>query len=261
MTRDEAPKTGRSLPLSLTRRLMCDLMACAKRIPSVPVQRTMNVGRLVEARGAVPASHAPGWVAIFAKAYGITAHPFPELRRTYLPFPRARLYEHPFSIASIAVERVYEGETAVLWGHVRAPEQQPLRKIQAHLQRLKDAPVESIGFYRRALSISRLPWPLRRAAWWIGLNVSGAKKAKSFGTFGISVYSSLGAEGLHPISPLTGTLNYGVIQPDGSLAVRLIYDHRVVDGATVARALACMEEVLNGDILAELRETPASQAA
>jgi hypothetical protein len=37
------------------------------------------------------------------------------------------------------------------------------------------------------------------------------------------------------------------------LAVRIIYDHRVMDGATVARALARLDQVLNQDIANELR--------
>ncbi len=43
----------------------------------------------------------------------------------------------------------------------------------------------------------------------------------------------LSAESLHPISPLTTTMTYGVIAADGSVNVRLIYDHRVLDGAVV----------------------------
>ena len=42
----------------------------------------------------------------------------------------------------------------------------------------------------------------------------------------------------HPLSVLTTTLNYGVIAADGTVDVRLIYDHRVMDGSSVARALA-----------------------
>ena len=85
-----------------------------------------------------------------------------------------------------------------------------------------------------------------------GLNLPGTRPGK-FGTFGLSVYSSLGAESLHPISPLTTTLNYGVIDRDGTVSVRLVYDHRVFDGATAARALGKLEEILKGPILAELR--------
>jgi pyruvate/2-oxoglutarate dehydrogenase complex dihydrolipoamide acyltransferase (E2) component len=75
------------------------------------------------------------------------------------------------------------------------------------------------------------------------------------GTFGVTSYSGLGAESLHPLSPLTATLNYGVIGHNGSVDVRIIYDHRVMDGATVARALARMEEVLNEGLVGELRSS------
>ena len=54
------------------------------------------------------------------------------------------------------------------------------------------------------------------------------------------------------LTPLTTGLNYGVVSADGSVDVRLTYDHRVLDGGTAARALADMEAVMNGPILAEL---------
>ena len=93
----------------------------------------------------------------------------------------------------------------------------------------------------------------RLALWWI-LNARGSRKGQFLGTFGMTVYSSLGAEGLHPLSPLTTTLNYGVIGPDGSVPVRIIYDHRALDGATVARALGCLQDVLEGPIAEELAD-------
>ena len=34
--------TGRSLRLSLPRRFVCDLLHFARKVPTVPVQRTMN---------------------------------------------------------------------------------------------------------------------------------------------------------------------------------------------------------------------------
>jgi hypothetical protein len=72
------------------------------------------------------------------------------------------------------------------------------------------------------------------------------------GTFGVSVYSGLGAESFNHHTPLTTTLTYGVIGEDGLVQARVIYDHRVMDGATVARALGRLEEVLNREILGEL---------
>jgi hypothetical protein len=253
---------GRKIALSVPRRIMGDLLAFAKAIPTVPVQRAMNVARVAVARARPAlAPDPPSWCAIFTKAYAITALRFPELRRAYLSFPRPYLYEHPFSIASIAVERQYEGENAVFWGHLRRPEQQSLRELHAQLRRFKNEPIRNFGLFRRVLLVGRLPWPLRRLAWWIGLNFSGRKRAGYMGTFGISVYSGLGAESLHPISPLTTTMNYGTIGKDGTVSVRIVYDHRVMDGATVARALACLEDVLNRDIVAELEQEAPARAA
>ena len=61
-------------------------------------------------------------------------------------------------------------------------------------------------------------------------------------------YSSLGAESLHPIAPCTTVLTYGVIDKNGQVPVRLIYDHRVMDGATVARVLNHLDAEMNGSI-------------
>ena len=47
---------------------------------------------------------------------------------------------------------------------------------------------------------------------------------------------------------------YGVLTADHTLPVRVHFDHRVMDGAPVARALAELEDVLNTAIVSELRQ-------
>ncbi len=117
----------------------------------------------------------------------------------------------------------------------------------------KNETLEKVGFYRMALRFSQAPTPIRRLLWWSTLNISGYKRCKRFGTFGLSSYGALGAEQIHPISPLTTTLTYGPIDPaTGRVVVKLIYDHRVLDGAYIARRLRDIEEVMNGPILDEL---------
>jgi hypothetical protein len=241
---------GRKMPLSLPRRLICDLMHFAQQVPSVPVQRRMNVAPLIGARQA--ATPRPSWCAVFTKAFATIAGRQPQFRRAYLPYPRPHLYEHPNNIASIAISRRYQDEDAVFFAHMRSPEKQGLGQIDSFLQYCKDEPVESIALFRWALRVCHWPLPVRRALWWFGLKTSGYRRAHRIGTFGVSVYSGLGAGSLHPLSPLTTTLNYGVIEANGDVDVRLIYDHRVLDGGTVARALGDMEEVLHHEILAEL---------
>jgi hypothetical protein len=256
----EATKAkGRWLPLSLSRRLICDLMHSARKVPTVPVERRMNLATVVAARR--QAAPRPSWCALFTKAFAFVAAARRELRRAYLAFPWPHLYEHPTSVASIAIERQLHGEDVVLFAPLRDPVSHGLQELDARLRWYKDAAIEKITPFRRALAISSLPLPLRRFVWWFGLNVWGRKRANYMGTFGVSVYSALGAASLHPLSPLTTVLNYGVIDANGQVDVRLVYDHRVLDGATVARALEDLEKVLTCEILAELRYFKAVDAA
>jgi len=245
--------------LSLPRRFICDLVHFAHQVPSVPVQRRMNLAGVAAARRA--AEPRPSWCAIFTKAYGFVSARFPQLRRAYMSWPTPRLYEHSINIASVAFERLFGDEEGVFFGHIRQPEERGLREIDATLRHFKEAPIESISQFRRILMITRLPRFLRRLGWSLALKVWGRKRAHFLGTFGVSVYAGLGAASLHPLSPITTTLNYGVIGEDGAVDVRIIYDHRVMDGATVARALEELERVLNNEIMAELRYFEGAEAA
>jgi hypothetical protein len=247
----------RSLRLSLPRRVVCDLIHFAHKIPSVPVQRVVDVGRVAALRDRL--SRPPGWATMFTKSFALVARQVPEFRRAYIEYPLARLYQHPISVASVAIEREYEGEAGVFFAHVPEPDRTPLPQLDAIVQRHKQEPIADVfGFI---LWFYRLPRLVRRMLWWYIINVRGGRKAQFLGTFGITVYSSLGAESLHPLSPLTTTLNYGVIGADGRVTVRLIYDHRVMDGATVARGLGLIDETMNGAICQELAELVARESA
>jgi hypothetical protein len=247
------------LPFSVPRRFIADLLHAAAKVPSFTVERRMNLAPLAAARAA--AAPRPGWCALFVKAYALATLRHAELRRAYLSFPRPHLYEHPENVAAVAVERDCGGEKCVLFGHVRAPERRTLVDIQACLRFFKDAPLTEVRPFRRALRTSGWPRPLRRLTWWYGLNVLGPARAKYFGTFGLTAVAS---EGLSPLSlptPLTSALTYTPLEADGSLGVRLAFDHRVLDGCTLGRALRDLERILLGEVLAEVKQLPASRAA
>src|SRR6185295_17495961 len=99
---------GRTLPLSLPRRLVCDLVHFAHKVPTVPVQRIINVSQLEAARAKLPVR--PSWCTLFVKALAQVSAEMPEFRRAYLSFPWHRLYEHSENVASVAIEREYDGE-------------------------------------------------------------------------------------------------------------------------------------------------------
>jgi hypothetical protein len=241
---------GHAIRLSKSRRMVIDLLHFARAIPTVPMQRRMQLAALIAARAAT--SDKPRWTAIFAKAYALVAAEFPVLRRAYVKLPWPHFHEYSTSKATIMFEREHDGEPSLFSYLLRDPARLPLRSLSDKLGKVATAPIEQVKDFRRNLAISSLPRPLRRLIWWLGLNIA-RQRGNYFGTFGISVYSALKAESLHPLAPVTTVLNYGVFAEDGSVNVRIVYDHRVMDGATVARVLARLEEVLTGPILEEVR--------
>jgi hypothetical protein len=217
-------------------------------IPRVTVQRQMNLRPLLDARGGC--DPRPSWTVLFLKGYALLSKEIPDLRRAYVKFPRHQLYEYPESVASIAHEREHEGERIVLLSTIKGPEQRPIPQLEALIREARSLPIAEIKEFRRSLKLARAPALLRWSLMWLGLNL-GRKRARYFGTFQLSVYSGLGAESLNPLTPLTTLLNYGPIDAQGSVLVRIHYDHRVMDGASVARALERFERILNGEVAAE----------
>lgn len=244
---------GKALKLSMARRLVCDLMRFSIGVPRVTVQRQMNLDPLQKARMAQP--DRPSWTALFLKGYALLCEETPDLRRAYVKLPKPQLYEYAASVASIAHEREHEGERVVLLSTITYPERRSIPDLEALIHTARTRPVLEIKEFRRALRLARAPAPLRWLLMWLGLNI-GRQRGRFFGTFQLSVYSGLGAESLNPLSPLTTLFNYGPISEDGSVTVRIHYDHRVMDGANVARALARFEQILNGAVADEVNNPP-----
>ena len=249
---------GRSLPLSPMRRITCDYLKAAQAIPTVPVQRRMHLADLVRARAAHP--ERPAWSALFLKAYSLVAAAMPELRRAYVKLLYPQIYEYPLSVANLTIERQHAGEMGIFLAKIKDPARMSLVELSRKVRGLKETRLDTNKEIRQSLWLSRLPWPIRPMLWWLASNL-GRQRGNYFGTFTLTVYSSLGAESLHPLTLTTTTLNYGVIDPDGSVNVRIVYDHRVLDGATVARALEKLEQELHGSVLAELRGSAVKSAA
>lgn len=241
---------GRSIKLSPAKRLVLDVLHFSRGIPTVPVQKRMSIAPLVEARAACGKS--PRWTAIFVKAYALLARDVPELRRVYVKLPLPHIFEYRSSVASVVIEREYEGELGIFTQVILNPAARTIDDLGEMLDKGTTLPIDQISEVSRALRVAALPGPIRRIVWWLGLNIS-RYRARFFGTFGFSVYSALKVESLHPLMPVTTLLNYGVIDADGNVNVRIVYDHRVMNGATVARALNRLEEILNGAVAEEVR--------
>ena len=243
-------QAGRNLPLSPPRKLVVDLMHFCGKVPGATVERPLSLAALRAARQACVSR--PSWCAIFLKAMSAVGARHPQFRRAYMPFPWPHLYEHPDNVANFTIERRYQDEDVVFFVQVRRPERRSLTELDAIIRTYKDAPVESVKFFRRALRLSKVPWPFRRLAWWGSLNLSGKLRAHNFGTFSVTSTAAAGAGALALLPLVTATLHYGLFDDRGTLPARITFDHRVLDGAFAARSLVEMEEVLQTTILEEL---------
>jgi len=249
--------TGKYIPVSYFRRLVADLMHFSARVPCVTIERYMNLASLVAARQACP--QPPTWSAIFTRAYGVVAARTPPLRTSYLTFPWPRLYEHAVNIATLNIDRQVGDERVVLYAHIPNPESRTLQDLDAIIHAHQDDPVDSIPSYRRAVRLSRVPWPFRRLLWWAALNVLGPVRCQNFGTFGITSLGAMGAGITHLVPLLTTQIHYGQFDKAGGVEMRLSFDHRVLDGATAAGALAEMEGELLGEITQVCAEAARSE--
>ena len=195
----------------------------------------------------------PSWSAIMLKAFGIASMRVPQLRWSYLGFPWGRLHEMPHSVGSVVIDREYQGEHAVFCAPLLHPEQLSLGDIHRKVESWKNEPVEQHGPLRRLIRTTKLPLPLRRFAWWFGLNGSGYLRGRHFGTFAINSLAGMRGKIMQMCFPVTTLIYYGVPDRDGSMPLQSGFDHRVYDGYTAARAIGELENVLNTDILEEIR--------
>jgi hypothetical protein len=140
----------------------------------------------------------------------------------------------------------------VLLQRITAPNETPLTEVDAMLQHAKDAPIDQVPAFRKMLLATRLPLSVRRLLWWIGLNW-GRQRANYFGSFGVTSVAAFGPGELYALGPGPFVLSYGMVKPDQTVDVVLRWDHRITDAALIAKVLTRLEQVLNGEIAAELR--------
>jgi hypothetical protein len=255
-----APIVTRSR-FTAARGCVSDVARLAQEIPLFPVERTMPLGPLAAARAAVgktaSAEHPActmriGWAAVFLKAYALVSREMPVLR-TWLVrgFPGPRLATAAESVATLAVNRVEDGEDRLFWARLAAPDAKSLPEIQQFIVDCATKTVEEM--FKRQLQLEMVPGFLRRTILRWNMNSFSRKRAARIGTFSLSTLAGMGATNRFHPTICTTSLSYAPLDDDGNCLVTIIADHRVLDGAVVARALARLEEVLCHEMLEELR--------
>jgi hypothetical protein len=242
---------GQWIPLSAPRRIVTDLMRFAIAVPSVPVERMVDLSAVIAARNAL--SRRPPWFGIFAKAYGLTAREFPQLRRTFVKWPWPHLYEYPTSVAGVCVERDVDGEPCVMLRLIKDPAALRIGEIADIIRSAAETPIDELSDFKRIVALARLPGVLRRPIMWFAFNIA-RMRAHYFGTYTVTAASFMGVDALHLPTWTTSLLTFGVIGPTGQVPLRITMDHRVFDGVAIAKIMARLEEILKGPIVQELKQ-------
>jgi hypothetical protein len=166
------------------------------------------------------------------------------------------------SVASLAINRGDGGDDRLFFARLARPEATPLPLLQQSIDWFVTQPIEEA--FRRQLELEGVPGWLRRTILRWNMRSASPKRVTRIGTFSLSTLAGFSATNRFHPTICTTSLSYGPLDGDGRCLVTVIADHRVLDGAAVAKALARLEAVLTTEIITELRTArpvPAEAAA
>ncbi len=237
--------------LSDGRKLVCDIIHLAKKVPLAGAMADLDVRELAEVRKLVRPRIA--WNVLLMKAYAQVAIRRPELRQLYVRWPWPHVYQHPQNVCLMTFSREYDGEERLFFGRFNSPEDETLLALQTRYDEYRDGPVECVKQFRHQIRFAKTPLIFRRMAlflmrdWWV------RKSASHMGTFGMSISGFREIYGTSHVSPNTTTLGVDVVSRGGISQTLLTFDHRILDGQPVINILQELGRQLRGPILEELK--------
>lgn len=136
-----------------------------------------------------------------------------------------------------------------------SPEESTLVELQEQFDYYRRAPIAEIKQFRHQINFAKAPRFARRFAWWALANLWPRKRASHMGTFGMSISGNKGCYGVsHHLGPATTTLGVDPFPKKGVSKIVMTFDHRVMDGAPVTKAMQKMHHMLTTAVKVELAE-------
>lgn len=245
------------IKLSNGRRLVCDIVRLANKVPAYGLIKDVDVRPLTEVRKHIQPKLA--WTTIMMKAYAQVGCRIPELRQHYVSFPWPQIYQHDRNVAMVVVSREYEGEERLLFARINSPEERSLLELHEEMEHYRNAPVNEIRQFRHQIRFARMPSLVRRVGWWLLMNVFARKTPSKLGTFGISVSTAKDIWGTRHLSPGTSTVGVDLVSRGGIGRTLLTFDHRIFDAIPAGKVFLELIKELHGPILTEMRQIAAAQ--
>ncbi len=243
---------GKRVKLSNGRRLVDDVIRIASKMPMAALSGDYDAAMVATFRRRT--SPKISWNVLYLKAYAAVCAKNPELRRAYVSFPWGHMYEHDRTVGMMTIAREHEGEERLFFARFNRPEEESLADLQKHYDHYRTAPISEIKQFRHQIRFAHTPKLIRRFAWWFMFNLWPQKRASHMGTFGMSFSGYKGAYGTKHLGPNTTILGVDPTPRKGVGRVLLTFDHRVIDGTPVTKAMRQINQVLNTAIKVELAE-------
>jgi pyruvate/2-oxoglutarate dehydrogenase complex dihydrolipoamide acyltransferase (E2) component len=201
--------------------------------------------------------------AILLKTIAIAQHAHPYSRTIMLP--NEKLIQVNTLEAQFTVERFVEEQPAVFFGAIKQPDKKSITDINKELHAHSTEPVESIPQLHVEDVFSRFPRFLRKILIFIALRIPFFRLQFMGATFGLSSLGKYGCRNLISPSVITSMFCVGEVEDrpvvvEGNIVARPIlpivlnFDHRVMDGATAARFMQHIIELLHGGLAEHVQQ-------
>ena len=243
---------GRRLSFSNGRRLVDDVIRVSNRMPMAAFSSEWDVAQIAKLRRM--AKPKISWNVLMMKAHAIVCTENAMLRRNYVRFPYAHLYEHHQNVCMMTIGRQHQGEERLFFARFNEPDNCTLVELQELYDTYRKDPIEDIKQYRHQITFAKFPSPVRRFAWWALFNLWPQKRASHMGTFGMSISGHRGALGSQHLGCNTTIIGVDPNPRKGVAKMLLTFDHQIIDGVPATETLYRGQRMLATAVAKELAD-------
>ncbi|CAN5638749.1 hypothetical protein BH10CYA1_BH10CYA1_13430 [soil metagenome] len=194
--------------------------------------------------------------AFLLKAISICQERFPASRTACLPGGRLVTFNN--IVAGFTVEREIDGEPAVFFGEIEAPQKKPISEIAAILKDFADGDINKVAKLKQQKLFAEMPWLIRQSVMYLGALFPFVRLKCMAATFGLSSLGALGV--VVACGPSVSTSVFGIgavvdcpVVIDQKVVIKPIvnislnYDQRVMDARVAARFLQAVKTLLEDE--------------
>jgi len=209
------------------------------------------------------AGHKVTVTAFLIKAIAIAQNKHPKTRTQMLPI--GGLVQFNKVRAQFTVERFIDDEPALFFGDIEDPDTKEIKTISAELHAYGTEPIEKLPQLEIQNRFSRFPRIFRHLIIYFGIRIPAMRLRYMGATFGFSSLGKYGCRNIISPSVITSMFcvgevedrpvaKSGKVEVSPQLSLVLNFDHRVMDGATAARFMKDIIELLQGGLEEHLKE-------